>query len=1445
MNGVYRVFVYVIFFCCGAYAAPGVIKDTLACLKDEHKDLSLMHGSIASETRVIERMADYGTLGYRGDKIPSETVKLVSKLFHRPSGSSGPAGFLVTKPLRELSDTKVAEWVASELVFFKCLPQRDCFKLYQAKRQEYGNFIATHGDGEQKKIKQLEKSVGNARRVVLEAFDTSSEHPPYESPLKELAHYPIKAFLECSNHEYMPVTMPQTILLALLYKKTEGESAAFRRAAFRTYYELLDKRLSCLAYPLPVTWEQEIFSLDQRDALLAEIKNLPAAQAYERAIFLRLSPTDYPSLLSYDDVTLHGAAFTDCMENTFRNLSNFLAYNQQTGLFDCELLERRLGTRVHESVKRFYEQYADPATAAQKGVHNAWAELLATLPNHVYCRALPPISHQKKDCILVVPETSITIELCAKKGYVSLPPHTISYDMRPALRNFILTCEHLFGLQLFKDLPADAWAREGFITEQLPRVIEALKARVPETLDCAAFEYHDGSMIPAFVPLTFSFTDSQSIDGKPYDFTLTLHTEYDDGEVLFNRPPTETAALPLQLPFQGESRLLLSSASEIDNSRSAEEVLAWLFTQDLASNCNRYALVQHVPIFNERILELLLFSTRKYATGDEQILQVLRMYQESLQRGLIGCDAVVKTALNEAVIALRSKNTLVRGEGLHLFKILFEHNKGVEVATSCAATCLSSVDKKDVSAGLSLLKVLAGEGKAFEAAETAVQSVLKSPKILPIGVRFEATQLYENFVRHRDALGSLDAAGDDTAGAGESLHRKRISWKESLGEDSLPQEIQGDFLKNKSSLSKKKCVALMSLLSAIVYTYYKYVKDFHDQNNNSNNAVFTEKLSVDCEKVSMRAALNRKRSGWCDNAHKETKRESFMKRLAVFVGLCSLSGYASVNNIKETYTILKPEFRDFSIIHGAVAAETDFLPALYDLRDERKKSATVNLVQKLFHATFRRAGLADFVATKDIRHIFEEEQVPSVAYLLLFFHGLPTDALYTHYSLIADELRSVREQKKRDPKTQGIVKKIDKLQRQRAKQRDILVKKFTSSAEYTHLAEPFQKLVPAIIEAHLECMTEKIFSPETVQLILLALLYKEIGGDKRFVRLYYELLHKKLQCLDGNLDAAWEASQFTPGSIDSLIKMLSAEPLTGNFLEKHFEEYVFVHLARAVPLVRYKDSFFKGHEFGDCMDTVVRNLLNNLSYNPDTKRFDVALLEQRLGSKDLGSNEVSVKVSKELKNFYTQNSDPALASDKVVHNKWAEQVSSNIPFVAYRSRLANGVSEELPQEKRGFIKGIDAPAFTIKLIEKGYVPVDDTVDVFTVRSGLKNLIVMLDYLLHLNLFESGLEQEFLRDDFVATYLPKLANALHATLPIITDVDKRDFSDELLATTFDFNFMWPKPYTTTVTLLTERRHSAFEFCPLLLTEKKLVVPEPLQLPYPLSLPLLVSGAEKST
>jgi len=558
-----------------------------------------------------------------------------------------------------------------------------------------------------------------------------------------------------------------------------------------------------------------------------------------------------------------------------------------------------------------------------------------------------------------------------------------------------------------------------------------------------------------------------------------------------------------------------------------------------------------------------------------------------------------------------------------------------------------------------------------------------------------------------------------------------------------------------------------------------------------------------------------------------------MKKSSFIICLCAVPLYASINSLKGTYAILKAPYRDLSPIHGAVASETGALQTLYDIKDERKNSATVSLVKKLFFRTLTTPSDADFLVTKDIRRLDEDEKKTCffVASILIFLRELEKKEAFVNYKNMIVLYKKTLAEGKKNLVVEGKQRGVKWVYDQAVAHTKVLIKDMQSSDDFKEYAEPFKMIVPYALKAHLECIVEGIFPAATTQLILLGHLYKHTGGDKRFLREYYELLDKRLSCLERPLDSIWQNAHFDMTKIDDLVAVLQAEPLVGERLQQYFEEYVFVRLARAVPLATYQDTTFQGETFADCMDTAVRNMVNALAYNPDSKRFDISLLEQRLGKKAAPS----------LKRFYAFNSDPSAVTDKAVHKSWAEIVSSNVPYVAYNRALGSGA---LPEGKRGFIHvEPTTDVLTTALTHKEYVPVATDEPVFTVKPSLKNAIVMLNHLFSLELFEPSLSKEFLRDDFVATYLPKLATALHATVPAIIDVDKRDFTDEMLVTPFEFNFTEPKPYVMSVVLKTENRHGVADFCSAQLTNAVMTMPEPLQEPYPLSLPLLVHGAEE--
>jgi len=166
--------------------------------------------------------------------------------------------------------------------------------------------------------------------------------------------------------------------------------------------------------------------------------------------------------------------------------------------------------------------------------------------------------------------------------------------------------------------------------------------------------------------------------------------------------------------------------------------------------------------------------------------------------------------------------------------------------------------------------------------------------------------------------------------------------------------------------------------------------------------------------------------------------------------------------------------------------------------------------------------------------------------------------------------------------------------------------------------------------------------------------------------------------------------------------------------------------------------------YANCSDTVVRNIINYITLDK-TGEFNVSLIEGILGENH--------KVSESLRQFYAAYPSPLNQGELSVHSAW-ENVVSNLEFVEY-AKAFDGSGLLNRNTEKGFIKlpgGFDPQRF----IDEGFTVVDSHVECFEVRSTAHNLIVILDHILQLQLFnQEPLQQEYFRTGFVVRYLPKV------------------------------------------------------------------------------------------
>jgi hypothetical protein len=515
--------------------------------------------------------------------------------------------------------------------------------------------------------------------------------------------------------------------------------------------------------------------------------------------------------------------------------------------------------------------------------------------------------------------------------------------------------------------------------------------------------------------------------------------------------------------------------------------------------------------------------------------------------------------------------------------------------------------------------------------------------------------------------------------------------------------------------------------------------------------------------------------------------------------------HANINNIKGTYDILKPEYKQFSVIHGAVAWETGTIRRMYDLgalgkHGDKIKSRTIALVHKIFYRKPGTTSIAEFVATKEIRELTltDAEVARFVADVLLYLHKLPETELFKKYKETFTALEQA------DKKKKPILTQTLTLLRKN------IAKDLEENPDFATYAEPLKKLLPYIVGAYLECAVESCMPAYTPELILLGLLYKKTNLNRDTVEIYYKRLLEKINCLNIPADwQEWKKDTFKASDLATIKKELEGTSVSNENVQSLYEKFVFEQLSPTgfPPDISYSNAKItngtQSASFADCMDSTVRNVINFLSYNQQTGLFDTALLAQRIGT----------TIYPSLKTFYDKNATPASAGETAVHSDWAQIAISNIPFVSYNSALPR----KAKTSDLGYIKinGAVSPELETFLKDKKYTVLSDSETAYELNPSMKNLIIVLNHLLGLNLFaEEPLEKAFIRPDFVEFYLPKLATALKASLPAsfiekdLKEIDKRDYSSTEVKLPLNFSFSEPEYYAVNLTLQTTSGHGQF-------------------------------------
>ncbi len=179
--------------------------------------------------------------------------------------------------------------------------------------------------------------------------------------------------------------------------------------------------------------------------------------------------------------------------------------------------------------------------------------------------------------------------------------------------------------------------------------------------------------------------------------------------------------------------------------------------------------------------------------------------------------------------------------------------------------------------------------------------------------------------------------------------------------------------------------------------------------------------------------------------------------------------------------------------------------------------------------------------------------------------------------------------------------------------------------------------------------------------------------------------------------------------------------------------------AESYALVHYKpfETDTRIVAFPDCMETSLANFFRRLSYDPLTATYSITTLETNLGI------TLTALARERLDLFFKNILD---------HTVWAALVS-NIASVPYLH------STQQNQDKPPFVR-IDDMSLAQQYQAAGYSVIPPDQACYELFASIRTIILVLNHILDLNLFEGNAGQEALRADFVKHYFPLLCEKLH-------------------------------------------------------------------------------------
>lgn len=500
-----------------------------------------------------------------------------------------------------------------------------------------------------------------------------------------------------------------------------------------------------------------------------------------------------------------------------------------------------------------------------------------------------------------------------------------------------------------------------------------------------------------------------------------------------------------------------------------------------------------------------------------------------------------------------------------------------------------------------------------------------------------------------------------------------------------------------------------------------------------------------------------------------------------------------INHLKDTYSILKDEYKYLSPVHGAIWMETQILKNYYKSGDP--KSSTIILIKELFNLIEDAFGVTRNVGMP--AHYFSPEIIASIIGTI--------------------EKCTVEDRKNLSKKIQGLIcVHPDFVQKAQGE----LKEKWDDENQQRILRQRIEKLSKAIIKSLEECgfwgesKYGRIYPPYTTHAILLGFLYK-LANDKKDLSAYFNTLssvaEKDIFTSSGRAiftQKSWESSCFNKGEVDTILKASSkhsSKDLLTPFLsavkqelgnkQDPFEAIVFAEItrqfySRSLPSVignRKEHIRFNGRPFADCVEIASRNLCNFITFNQEELKFIPIKSGNLNPSQDL------------IKYYQGDCADATMHLRSDMYQIWGDLLQ-NVPgfiYAAMSSKINPGERYERLLGKDIFNSSKAKPCFillskedmkkvgienpkdqnNVKFGKEPYVVADPaSYNVYALWPSLKNIIILMNHLFGLKLYDDPLAP-FKDLQFCSKYFPLMCDKLGwgYKLPPYFNLDKEYFN----------------------------------------------------------------------